>query len=395
MQDRYLKNHILSDLKEKMVFVGGPRQVGKTTMALSFLKNSSPDHPAYQNWDSPQVKLRLRKGFLPESEPIVILDEIHKYKGWRNLVKGFYDTEKHKRAFLITGSARLDHYRKGGDSLQGRYHYYRLHPFSPHELDSNPKREHTERLLKYGGFPAPLFKASQIYWQRWQNERYKRVTQEDLIGLEQIKEISLLEILLALLPERVGSLLSVNNLRQELETSFETVDRWIGILENIYHCFRIRPWTHKSIRGLKKEKKLYLWDWSMVPSDGAKFENLVASLLLKYCHYFEDIEGENLSLNFLRDKDKRELDFIVARNGKPLFAVECKSGEDGALSKNIVYFSERINIPKFFQVHLGTKNLEATKYNASVLTFEEFARRFDVASSYVVHPNSLFSQPKT
>jgi hypothetical protein len=136
IQTRYLKKPVSDDLKSKMVFVGGPRQVGKTTFALTFLSEPSEKHPAYLSWDDVSVKAGLLKGELPGGQKTVILDEIHKYARWRSLVKGFYDKNKSEMSFIVTGSARLDYYQKGGDSLQGRYHYYRLHPFSMAEINA-------------------------------------------------------------------------------------------------------------------------------------------------------------------------------------------------------------------------------------------------------------------
>jgi predicted AAA+ superfamily ATPase len=348
---RYLTEPIRQDLAEKMVFLGGPRQVGKTTLALSLIPGADESNPAYLSWDVPESQRLLLKGGLPAEQPLIILDEIHKYKRWRNLVKGFYDRYKSRKEFLITGSARLDHYRRGGDSLQGRYHYYRLHPFSLYELNKKPQQSDLETLLKFGGFPEPFLKHNTRHWKRWQRERQSRVIQEDLISLEHVREVSQLQLLAQMLPARVGSVLSIANLKQDLSVAFETADKWVGIFENLYYCFRIMPYGLPHLRAAKKERKLYLWDWSLCQDDAARFENLVASHLLKYCHFREDTEGDDMSLRFLRDSNGREIDFVVLKNGKPEFAVECKSG-GRTLSKNIVYFSQRTPIRRFYQVHL-------------------------------------------
>jgi len=369
--ERYLKREIIEDLNEKMVFLGGPRQVGKTTLALNIL-DGDQRHPAYLNWDSPAIQKDLLAGHLPSGEPLLIFDEIHKYKHWRNMVKGFYDTAGGERRFLVTGSARLDYYRRGGDSLQGRYHYFRFHPLSLYEIRHFAGTDDLERLLKFGGFPEPFIKGNERHWKRWQLERSSRVVQDDLVSLENVREISQLGLLVNVLPERVGSILSINNLRNDFQVAFETLERWVTILENIYVCFRISPFGLPALRTAKKEKKLYLWDWSLCEDRSAKFENLVASNLLKYCHYHEDRDGERMELHFLRDSQKREVDFVVTKNGQPLFAVECKTGE-ASLSKNITYFSRRSNIPTFFQVHLGKKDYEVPESKARVLPFSTFS----------------------
>jgi uncharacterized protein len=354
---RYLKDPIKEDLKDRMVFVGGPRQVGKTTFALTFLPEHSEKHPAYLNWDNLPVRSSLLKGELPGGQDSIILDEIHKFAGWRNLVKGFYDANRSDVSFIITGSARLDYYRKGGDSLQGRYHYYRLHPFSLFELNSKPTKADLESLLKFGGFPEPCLRGEEKFWRRWQKERVQRVIYDDIRDLEHIKEISLLDLLSGELPGRVGAPLSVKKLKELLQVAHETVERWLNIFERMYYCFRISPYGHARIRSVKKEQKLYLWDWSMVSEPGPRFENFIASHLLKYCHFMEDTEGFSMDLRFLRDTDKREVDFVVTKEKKPLFAVECKTGEKN-INPSLFYFKERAGIPKFYQVHTGERDYE-------------------------------------
>lgn len=369
--DRYLKRSAEEDLNAQMIFVGGPRQVGKTTFALSFLSAPSEKHPAYLNWDDVHARQSLMRGELPSNQPVIILDEIHKFARWRNLIKGFYDTKKSETAFIITGSARLDHYSKGGDSLHGRYHGYRLHPFSLAEMGGTTSPNELDHLLKFGGFPEPCLRGEERFWRRWQRERTHRVIYDDIRDLERVKELSLLELLAEELPSRVGSPLSVKNLKEVLEVAHETVDRWIRVFERLYVCFRIPPYGAPRVRAVKKEQKLYLWDWSAAPEGGAKFENLVACQLLKYCHFVEDTEGYRMELRFLRDTDKREIDFLVLKEGLPLFAVECKTGEKAA-NPDLFYFKERVNIPLLYQVHTGTRDYE--KDGVRILPFQTFCK---------------------
>jgi uncharacterized protein len=370
---RYSETFIEKDLEEKMVFVGGPRQVGKTTLALNLLKSKSENHPGYVNWDIISNKQVLLRGEIPGGQDLIVLDEIHKYKNWRNLVKGIYDQHKSKKKFLITGSARLDYYLRGGDSLQGRYHYHRLHPFSLFEISKNPSPSDVQHLLVFGGFPEPFIKGNKRFWKRWMRERSSRVIQEDLIQLEKVKELSQIDLLISTIPSKVGSPLSINNLRQDLSVSFETAERWILILENLYHCFRILPFGPPNIRAAKKEKKVYMYDWSLCLNDGARFENMVASHLLKYCHFIEDTEGDLMELKFLRDSEKREIDFVVLKNNEPQFGVECKSSEK-SISKQIAYFSKRTKIPYFYQVHLGKMDYENAELKTRALPFEKFCQ---------------------
>lgn len=372
--DRYLLAPILEVLEKKLIFLGGPRQVGKTTLSQYILANLQSERmdsesPAYLNWDILSSRKKILAGELPPNHKTIVLDEIHKYAKWRNLVKGFYDGFKDKKSFIVTGSARLDYYRKGGDSLQGRSRMFRLHPYSVNELGLKSSSD-LKVLLKFGGFPEPLFRQSEKDLRHWQNDRVNRVVYDDLRDLEKVREISLIEELAEALPSRVGSILSIQSLREDLQVSHEATDRWIGILERLYFCYRIPPYGSPRIRAVKKEQKLYLWDWSTLPSEGARFENLVASQLLKYCHFLEDSEGHKMELRFLRDTDKREVDFVVLKDRKPIFAVECKTGEK-QLSPSILYFKERTPIPKFYQVHLGNNDFEKSE-GVRVLPFLKF-----------------------
>ncbi len=370
MRERYLAPAVRAVLGRKMAFIGGPRQVGKTTMALAEIAAGAAEtHPAYLSWDHPTDAARLRRAELPPDEPLLVLDEVHKYARWRTLVKGIYDTEKSRRRIIVTGSARLDHYRKGGDSLAGRYRYFRLHPFSLRELGAASGVAELDTLLKFGGFPEPLFAQDETEHRIWQRERMARVIRDDLRDLERVREISLVEHLTDLLPSRVGSPLSVKGLREDLEVDHKTAERWLLMLENLYVCFRISPYGPPRVRAVKKERKLYLWDWSAVDDPGARFENLVASQLLKYCHWIEDTRGHAMELRFLRDTDRREIDFVVLKDRRPMFAVECKSG-DKAISPAIHYFAARSPIPRFYQVHRGRRHFATG--NVTVVPFARF-----------------------
>jgi predicted AAA+ superfamily ATPase len=288
-----------------------------------------------------------------------------------------YDTHRSEVAFLVTGSARLDLYRKGGESLQGRYHAYRLHPFSLRELSSTPSSDDLTQLLRLGGFPEPLLSGSERTLRRWHRERMDRVVRQDIRDLESVRDLGLVELLAEELPSRVGAPLSVGNLRELLQVAHETAERWVSILEAMYVCFRIPPFGASRIRAVRKERKLYLYDWSQVPTPGERFENLVASQLLKYCHYLEDAEGYRMELRFIRDTDGREVDFVVLRDRKALFAVECTTGEK-AVSAAARYFRARTPIPLFYQVHLGDRDYGNASTDVRVLPFITFCREMEM-----------------
>ncbi|TET74101.1 MAG: ATP-binding protein [Candidatus Aminicenantes bacterium] len=363
IKDRYLTGCVVRDLYEKMVFIGGARQVGKTTFAVNIVAEKFKNS-AYYNWDKRSDRKQIIQSDWPGNAELIILDEVHKYKNWKNLIKGEYDKLKHKYKFLITGSARLNIYRRGGDSLQGRYHYYRLHPFSLAELlrqtsrieifkeillsDRHYKSEF-DSLFEFGGFPEPLLKESPRFLRRWHNEKIERMFREDITDIEQIRDLGNMKLLSDILPEKVGSLLSVNSIREDLEVSHRAVSNWLNILEIFYYHFRIYPFTGKIIRSIKKEPKLYLWDWSEVKNPSARFENLIAVHLLKLCHYLYDYEGYKAELYFLRNVDKKEVDFLVTNDKKPWFVVETKLS-DKETSKSLFYYKERLKIPFVYQV---------------------------------------------
>lgn len=365
---RYIQKSVQEDLQRRMVFIGGPRQVGKTTLALSFLKSGSSKSPAYLSWDHVPSRSLILNGKIPSDQALIIFDEIHKYSKWRSLVKGLYDVHHEDTKFIVTGSARLDHFKKGGDSLFGRYRYYRLHPFSLNELSKVPNKSDFESLFELSGFPEPLFSGKLTDYKRWHLERIDRVVYTDINDLENLKDIASMQLLVEALDSRVGSPLSIENLRQDLGSSHPTVSRWLDILEAVYMTYRISPFGSPKIRAVKKEQKLYFWDWAQVSEKGPRFENLVASHLLKFCHFKEDTQGDKMEHRFLRDRDGREVDFVVLENKKPLFAVECRSGER-SISSHISYFKDRTTIPEFYQVHTGTADYGNAKTSGRCLPF--------------------------
>jgi hypothetical protein len=361
-KERYLSSPIVEDLKAKMVFVGGPRQVGKTTLARILVGARFKD-AAYFNWDNKAERRQIMAAQWPGAAELIILDEIHKFTGWKRFIKGEYDVHKDKYRFLVTGSARLDIYRKGGDSLQGRYHYYRMHPFTLAELakEKSPvepfkelpidtvRHKELATLERFGGFPEPLFSQNDRALRRWHSERNERLFREDIRDTEMIRELGKMQVLSDMLPAKVGALLSINSMREDLEVSHRAASHWLNILESFYYHFRVYPFSRTSFRALKKEPKLYLWDWSEVADEAARFENLVGSHLLKLVHWLHDHEGFKTGLYFLRDTSKREVDFLVTVDEKPWFAVEVKLNDD-SLAPNLRYFREKLDIPFAYQV---------------------------------------------
>ena len=357
-----------------MAFLSGPRQVGKTTIARLFNENS-----VYLNWDNDDHRRLIIKGpasvveyiGLPKSR-IVIFDELHKYPNWKIFLKGFYDTFGLQSEFkiIVSGSARLDIYRKGGDSLMGRYFLYRVHPFTVGELVSTdiPSKgykkpsilpdSHWEKLVRFGGFPLPFLKGNTRYYNRWKRTRLSQIFREDIFDIARVHEIRMIEILAELLRLRAGQLANYASLARQLRVSEDSVRRWLGLLENLYYCFSIRPW-HKNIgRSLRKTPKYYLWDWGMIEDMGARNENMIACHLLKTTHVLTDLGLGDFSLYFLRTKDRREVDFLVNRNGTPWFIAEVKSS-DAALNKNLAYFQKALGSKHAFQITMDAPYIDA------------------------------------
>lgn len=347
---RYLEEQVRRDLARKMVFVAGPRQVGKTTLALGLPGGQA----GYLNWDVPAHRERLLRGEMPPGR-FWALDEIHRYRRWRGLLKGLWDGRRQGQRVLVTGRARLDFYRFGGDSLQGRYHLLRLHPFSAAELGMEKQSELLD-LLRLGGFPEPFLGGSEVEARRWSREYRDRLVREDLVGLERVSDLGALELLALRLPERVGSPLSVNALREDLQVSHKTVAGWLGILERLYAVFRLAPFGAPRIRAVKKEQKHYQVDWSLVPGEAPRFENLVASHLLKWVHFEQDARGRDLELRYFRDRDGRETDFVVVEGREVRLLVEAKWA-DAPLDRSLRYLKARFPAAEAWQVSAtGTKD---------------------------------------
>ncbi len=359
----------LSELRQ-MVFLMGPRQVGKTTASLE----SAAHWPKqfYFNWDNPTDKLlfiegpsaiakQVGLGELSEQIPILIFDEIHKFGKWKNFLKGFFDLYEKKAKIIVTGSARLNVYKKGGDSLMGRYFYYRVHPLSVAEIVSpvliqeeirppaSISEEDWAALLEHGGFPEPFLQRSKAFSRRLRTIRKDQLFREDIRDGTRIQELSQLELLAELLRKQAAEAMDYQSLAKKVQVSIDTIRRWLEVLKSFYYCFSIQPWSKNITRSLIKEPKLYLWDWSLIDDEGHRNENLVASHLLKAIHFWNDRGFGEYGLYYLRTKDKIETDFLVTKNEKPWFLIEVKTKAKG-LSPALYHFQKETNAPHAFQV---------------------------------------------
>jgi predicted AAA+ superfamily ATPase len=348
---RYLEDQIKKDLSEKIVLVSGPRQVGKTTLSKQLL---SPF--VYLNFDSGADRALIRKEQWPKDADLIIFDELHKMKNWKAWIKGIYDTRGIPPSLLITGSARLDVSRKGGDSLAGRYLSWRLHPLTVKEicafLDESPKQA-LDNLLVFGGFPEPYLKKDEIEAKRWRRTHVDTIIREDLLDLERVRDLKAIEILIDLLKERVGSLTSYSTLAEDLQVSIHTVKHWLQILENLCLIFPVRPYHRNISRSLLKESKYYFYDIGAVEGDlSAKLENTVAAALLRDLHFRGDSMGSHVALHYLRDKEKNEVDFLAVIDNRPVLMVEVKAKDD-SFSRSLFRFRKYLPGARAIQVVHG------------------------------------------
>ena len=376
----------------QMAFVSGPRQVGKTTLSKSIAEGYH-----YYNWDDTNDRRNIIRGQQTvadqvgqQAERFIVFDELHKYADWKNFVKGLFDKyEALKWKIVVTGSSRLDAYRKGGDSLTGRYFHFQMHPLSVAEISDPsfpaepvklPKRISDDEwgaLLTFGGFPEPFLKATERFHRQWSGTRQKQLVQEDIRTLGAGYDIAKLEILAELININATSLLNYSSYARDLRASVESIQRWVTLLSQLSYCFVLRPWTRNIARSIAKEPKIFLVDWSQLQDKGKRNENFIACALLKAVHGWNDLGLGEFGLNFIRTKEKREIDFVVTKNRQPWFLVEAKTS-DTTLTSNLEYFQSMIGAKHAFQVVLN-------------LPFQEIDC-FSIEQPFTVPARTLLSQ---
>jgi uncharacterized protein len=360
--DELLQEHLARH--RQMALVSGPRQVGKTTTCRA----AGTD---YLNWDDPDdrrvilrgpaaVAERIQLARLRAAAPVLVLDELHKHAKWKAFLKGFFDVYGTRVRTIVTGSSRLDVFRRGGDSLMGRYLLYRMHPFSVGEClridvpstaiqpPEQLKDEEWRALWEHGGFPEPFLRRELRFTRRWRSLRQDQLTKEEIRTITQVQGLGPLETLGQILAERSSRQLVYSNLANEVGVAIDTVRRWVEVFERLHYGFLIRPWYTNVSKALRKEPKWYLRDWSGIDDAGERAETFVACHLLKAAQGWTDLGLGSFELRYLRDKLKREVDFLVVRDRKPWFLVEVKTS-DTSLSNSLSHFQKAARAQHAFQ----------------------------------------------
>ena len=335
--------YIIKDLEKKMVFIVGPRQVGKTFVAKYIAKKYQSS--LYLNYDSIEDRKIISEQAWLETTNLLILDELHKMPGWKNYLKGLYDTKPLHLHILVTGSARLDIFDKVGDSLAGRYFLHRLLPLSPAELQQLGKPINFEDLLIKGGFPEPYLTEDIIDANRWRLQYSNSILTTDVFEFDQIQNIRALKTIFELLRTKVGSPISYQSLAEDVAVSSNTVKKYIEILESLYIIFRVTPFSKNIARSLLKEPKIYFFDTGLVKGDeGEKLENLVAVCLLKHVYGKIDYHAETYALNYLRNKDGQEVDFALIKEDRVEQIIEVKNSSK-EIAKGLYVFNKKYDLP--------------------------------------------------
>jgi predicted AAA+ superfamily ATPase len=374
LYDSILAGHVAE--RRQMAFVTGPRQVGKTTtcreLASGYLNWDDDDHRRLFLGGPAAIAAELGLDRLREKPIVVVFDELHKYRGWKRFLKGFFDTHGTVARLLVTGSSRMDLYRRGGDSLMGRYLLYRMHPFSVAEtvrtdlpqarrVVREPRRVpqmEIDALWIHGGYPEPFLTRDMRFSRRWRGLRRQQLVRGDLREVTLLQEIGQMETLASILEERSATQLVYANLANEVRISVDTARRWIDLLCGLHHGFLVRPWHRNVARSLRKEPKWFVRDWSAVDDPGRRAETFVACHLLKAVEGWQDLGLGDFHLAYIRDKEKREVDFLVVRDRTPWILVEAKRSE-AALSPALSYFQEKVGAPYAFQVVVDAPYVDA------------------------------------
>ena len=381
-----IKYHL--DNWDQMVFIEGPRQSGKTTLAKRLMLNYKANY--YFNHDNLKDREIIISGkdfikdlgildVLSDEKPIIVFDEIHKFPNWKNYLKGIYDNYKDKIKIIATGSAKLTLYKKSQDSLMGRYFPYTIYPLSigeivnsKHELNElvrfpkKIKEDDYKNLYNFSGFPDPYFKSDTRFYLRWQKLRFEQLFRDDILNIEDIKNVSQLELLAHILSYQTSQQINYTSLAKKIQTTDVTIRKWISMLESFYFGFTVLPWHKNIVKAIIKEPKFYTMDWSAISDIGARAENFVACHLKKATKYWTDAGLGEFELYYIRTRDNKEVDFIVVKNNEPWFLVEVKHSEQASLSKHLAFFQEQTKAKHAFQVVLDMEYVDIDCFTKNI-----------------------------
>lgn len=367
--EKLIADHFVDD--RQMAFLSGPRQVGKTTLAGNVLTQA-----VWLNYDKATDAQIIAAGadrvaeYADLANPMnlergIVFDELHKFPQWKRFLKGFFDAyaDNGKLKVAVTGSARMDVYRRGGDSMMGRYFAYRVHPLTIGELGGTDvdldklfrsapavSPSDLDALLKFSGYPEPFLKGSERFYNRWKRTRLEKMFAEDIRAMSRVQDLHGLSALADLLAARVGGGVNYASLAADLSVSPDTAKSWVSVLESVYYCWSLPPWFRNVANSIRKQPKVYLWDWSLVRNEGARNENFIGSHLLKAVHWWTDSGLGDFGLHYLRTKQQQEVDFVVTRDNEPFMLVECKTSSKEPMSNALVKFQRMLSAPYAFQV---------------------------------------------
>lgn len=356
---RYLDALVLKDLTTKMVVLTGPRQVGKTTLGRQLMQLF--DNAQYLNWDVLADRVVLQRQSWNPRAKLLVMDEIHKMRDWKGWLKGVVDGRLPEQALLVTGSARMETFRQGGDSLAGRYFAFRLHPFSVREWCEQQQvmpADALDHLLERGGFPEPSLAADSMQADRWRAQYFNDLIREDVLEFSRLHEINTMRLFVELLRERVGSPLSLASMARDLAVSPATLKRYLDVLQALFIVFTVQPWHHNIARAILQSPKVYFFDTGLVRGDqGVRLENAVAGMLLKHVHFLQDSAGRAAGLHYIRTKDGAEVDFALSEEGTLTQMIECKLG-DNKPHRGLSRFSQQFPNAQAVQIVYGLRQEE-------------------------------------
>ena len=339
---RYLDDRVRQDLKQKMVVLTGPRQVGKTTLSRQLVDELAGSQ--YLNHDVVAHRAVILAQSWRVSAPLLVLDEIHKMRDWKSWLKGVADGRTPGQQLLVTGSARMDTFRQSGESLVGRYFRLRLHPLSVREWSEQmqvPASAALTHLLNRGGFPEPALATSDADAQRWRADYFSGLVREDVLEFSRLQEVNAMRLFADMLRSRVGSPLSLASLSRDLGVSSVTLAKYLDILQALFIVFVVRPWHRNIARATLQAPKVYFFDTGLVQGDeGIRFENLVACHLLKNVQWQQDTRGAAVGLHYIRTKDDSEIDFCLSEGDALTHLVECKLSDTKAQRTLIRFAAE-------------------------------------------------------